>query len=153
MKQSHMGQKPAAAPKEPEWDKVFSDELDQFAAADAWREITQEMRLACTLSRANAHDIRRLVDFRVAYDRAARQVAELGPVLKAKRAKVGQWNPHFSVMQKASVEIRAIEADLGLTPTTRGRAVKAPLTGKKRWTASDEYIEPTGKYYRAPKGG
>jgi hypothetical protein len=48
-----------------------------------------------TLTVANGHATRRLVEFRVQFERASKHVAEHCPVMKAKnkKAKVGQWNP------------------------------------------------------------
>jgi P27 family predicted phage terminase small subunit len=114
-----------------------------MAAQDTWSATIQEMMTAGTLTRANGPAIRRLVDFTIIYARAARHVAESGPVLKAKRAKTGQWNPYFSAMNKASAEIRALEADLGLTPTTRGKSAKVHSRAPRPWVASDEFISPS----------
>jgi hypothetical protein len=44
-------------------------------------------------------------DFRSAaykYERAARHVAEHGAILKASKAKIGQFNPYWAVMKHAS---------------------------------------------------
>ncbi len=132
---------PSGLPVEPNWAEIYSDELDQVAARDAWSTVIREMRDASILAVANGHAIKRMVDFRVQYDRAARHVAESGPVLKAKRAKVGQWNPYFSVMNKASAEIRALEAELGISPTARSKAARV-ATRQRKLVPADEFLNP-----------
>lgn len=131
-------------PPEPEWASLYADELDIAAAREEWGVVLREMRETGTLSVANGHAIRRLVEFRVQYERASRHVAEHGPILKAKRAKVGQWNPYWSVMTKADESIRVLEAELGLAPTRRAKAAKVERKAKTS-RASDAFLRPVSK--------
>lgn len=127
------------APAEPDWSAVYSDVLDVEAASREWGLVVREMRDAGTLAAVNGHAIKRLVEFRVQYERAAKHVAEIGAIRPAKRAKTGQWNPYWTVMRQADEAIRAIEAELGISPVRRGRAVKVQR-GKRTATAADRYL-------------
>ncbi|MEW9837307.1 hypothetical protein ABUE29_18655, partial [Mesorhizobium sp. ZMM04-4] len=59
-------------PVEPDWRSIYDDELDIAEASEQWGVVTREMKDAGTLTVANGHAIRRLVEFRVQYERAAR---------------------------------------------------------------------------------
>lgn len=131
-------------PPEPDWTSIFTDELDIVAARTEWGVAIRELQDAGVLTVANGHAIRRLVEFRVQYERAARHVAEHGAILPAKRAKVGQFNPYWAVMKHADEAIRVLEAELGLAPVRRGKAVKVQRT-KKAARASDAYLKPVAR--------
>jgi P27 family predicted phage terminase small subunit len=134
------------SPPEPDWSSIYADEFDIAAAHHEWGIVIRELRASVTLSVANGHEIRRLVEFRVQYERASNHVAEHGPILKPtnKKAKVGQWNPYWSVMRQANEAIRALEAELGLAPTRRGNATKVNR-GKKTSRAADEFLRPVSE--------
>ncbi|WP_258596653.1 P27 family phage terminase small subunit [Mesorhizobium sp. AR07] len=110
-------------PDEPDWASLYADEFDIAAAHEEWGIVVRELRDAVTLSVANGHAVRRLVEYRVQFERASRHVAEYGPILEptSKKAKVGQWNPYWSVMRQAGEAIRALEAELGLAPVQRDK--------------------------------
>jgi P27 family predicted phage terminase small subunit len=127
-------------PPEPEWSFHYSDGLDVAAARDEWGVVVREMQGAETLSVANEHAIRRLVEFRIQWRRASEHVAEHGPIIPAKTG--GQWNPFWSVMRQADDKIRALEAELGLAPRRRAAAVKTKRR-MNRGTAADDYIGST----------
>jgi P27 family predicted phage terminase small subunit len=129
------------APPEPDWSALFDDDLDRVSAAEHWSATIRELRAEATLTIANGHAIRRLVEFRVQYQRAARHVAEHGAILKASKAKIGQFNPYWAVMKHASDEIRLLEAELGIAPVRRSRATKVKRE-KKSERASDRYLNP-----------
>jgi phage terminase small subunit len=130
-------------PPEPVWRTIFSNEDDLAIATEAWGFVVRELGEAGTLALANGHAIRRLVEFRVQYERASRQVAERGALLPPsnKKTKVGQWNPYWSVMRQAGAEITALEAELGIAPVRRGKAVKVQR-GKKAPRPADAYLKP-----------
>jgi len=96
-----------ALPPEPDWRTVFSNEDDLALATEPWSFATRAMRDAGTIAVENGRAIKRLVEFTIEYERAARQVAESGAILppSSKKTKVGQWNPHWSVMRQAASEI------------------------------------------------
>lgn len=128
-------------PPEPDWASIYMDEFDILEAHEQWTIVVNELRDASTLAVSNGHSIKRLVEFRVQYERSSKHVAEHGPVLKGKRAKVGQWNPHWSVMRQADEVIRVIEAELGIAPARRGKVTKVQR-GKKTSRAADSYLKP-----------
>jgi phage terminase small subunit len=130
-------------PAEPDWSQLFADEFDLALAHAEWGIVTRELHDGGILAVANGHAIRRLVEFRVQYERSAKHVAEKGAILAptSKKAKVGQWNPHWSVMRQADESIRVIEAELGLAPTRRGKTTKV-IRGKKVPRAADNYLRP-----------
>lgn len=129
------------SPNEPDWSSLYSDELDIAQAHQQWTIVLGELRDAGTLALANGHAMKRLVEFRVQYERSSRHVAEHGPVMKGKRAKIGQWNPHWSVMRQADEAIRVIEAELGISPVRRGKATKVERA-KKAPRAADRFLRP-----------
>ncbi len=131
-------------PPEPDWRTLYADEDDIALAERQWGEVTREMREAGTLAAANGHSIRRLIEFRVQYERMARHVAEHGPVIKARRSKVPQYNPHWIVMRQADENIRVAEAELGIAPVRRGKAAKVQR-GKKAPRAADSYLKAVPK--------
>ncbi|GAB4071742.1 P27 family phage terminase small subunit [Ancylobacter sonchi] len=127
------------APPEPDWASLFTDELDIAIARDRWAIVVREMQEAGTLVLANDHAIRRLVDFSVQYERAARQVCEMGTILKARRSRVPQASPYWTVMRQAGEEIRVLEVELGISPVRRGKAQKVQRA-KKAPRAADSYL-------------
>jgi P27 family predicted phage terminase small subunit len=132
-------------PPEPDWAMYFADDLDLLLARETWRTVVAEMREAQILSVGTGHLIYRLVQFRVIYERAARQVAEHGPILKRPRAKVGVWSPWWSVMRQSSEELRQIEAELGISPARRSRAGKVARAKPRGWVPADEFLsKPLG---------
>lgn len=131
-------------PPEPDWSKIYSDGLDVALAHEHWINVVSELRSAGTLAVANGHSIKRLVEFRFQYERASQQVAEVGPVIRAKRTKVPQYNPHWIVMRQADQSITYLEAELGISPTRRGKAVKVQR-GRSSTRASAAYLKSVSK--------
>lgn len=133
----------AGVPPEPDWSDLYSDDLDIAAAHEEWGIVVRELRDAGVLSVANGHAVKRLIQFRVEFERAARQVAEDGSVVKAQRTGVPQHNPYWVVMRQADEAIRVLEAELGIAPTRRGKATQAKRV-KKAQRAADAYLGKTG---------
>lgn len=131
-------------PPEPDWASVYQDVLDQALAHEEWGIVLREMQEMQTIAMANGHAIKRLVMFRIQYERAARDVAENGPVVKAKKTRVPQYNPHWIVMRQADDAIRSLEGELGIAPLRRGRAGKATKKTKVA-RAADRYLRPVAK--------
>ncbi|MER9883111.1 P27 family phage terminase small subunit [Mesorhizobium sp. M0118] len=125
---------------EPDWSAAYPTLSDVADAAEHWRTVTAELAAAGTLADANGHTVRRLVEFRVQYGKSAKHVAEHGALLTSKRAKVGQWNPHWSAMQQADARIVVLESKLGLDPLSRGKTTKV-ARGKKTARAADAYLK------------
>ena len=131
-------------PPEPDWRSIFSDYDDLACASVQWGLVIREMRDSNILTAANGHAIKRLVEFRVQYERAARQVAETGTILKAKRSRVPQYNPHWIVMRQADDNIRVAEIELGISPLRRGKAGKVQRA-KKAARAADNFLKTVPK--------
>lgn len=131
-------------PAEPDWAQLFSDELDIALAHDEWGLVIRSLQEAQTLAIENGHMIERLVMYRVQFTRAARNVAEQGTILKAKRTKVPQVNPYWPIMRQAGEEIRVLEVELGLPPVRRNKAGKVQR-GKKAPRAADRWLKPVSK--------
>jgi P27 family predicted phage terminase small subunit len=128
-------------PPEPNWHNIFAGELDRSFAHQQWNTVIHEMHGGEILSIANGHAIKRLVEFRIQYENASRHVAEHGAILPAAKAKIGQHNPYWSVMRQADEAIKLLEAELGLSPVRRSKAVKI-TRAMKTARASDRYLRP-----------
>jgi P27 family predicted phage terminase small subunit len=127
---------------EPDWFGLYPEHGDAEEAGRQWTAVMADLHAAGTIADANGHTVRRLVEFRVQYWKAAKHVAEHGAILAGnKRAKIGQWNPYWSAMQHADARIVVLEAKLGLDPLSRGKATKV-ARGKKKSRAADAYLKP-----------
>ncbi|MCJ2132462.1 P27 family phage terminase small subunit [Methylobacterium sp. E-045] len=128
-------------PPTPNWSQTFVDEIDLAFAHEEWTGVINEMTGRGILSVANGHAIKRLVEFRVVYDRAARQLAEQGPIIKAATTGVPQINPYWTVMKQADEAVRTAEAELGLSPVRRSKATKVEKKTKVA-RAADAFLKP-----------
>lgn len=131
-------------PPEPDWQQLFVDVLDVAVAHEEWGRVTRELQDNQTLTLANGHMIERLVLYRVQFERASRQVAEVGTIVKAKRTGVPQIHPAWTVMRQAGEEIRILEVELGIPPVRRGKAQKV-VKQKKVERARDAFLKPVAK--------
>ena len=132
------------APPEPDWHSLYADEMDIASAREEWGIVLREMQESGALTVANGNAIGRLVQFRIVFSRASRNVAEAGAVMKAKRTRVPQYNPHWIVMKQSDEAIRVLEAELGISPTRRGKVTKVQRA-KKTTRAADAYLKPVAK--------
>src|SRR3954471_17628871 len=128
-------------PSEPDWSLIYKGADEVAVAHEEWGVVAREMQEAGTLTVANGHAIRRLVEFRVQYERASRIVTRQGTIVPAKRTRVPQINPHWVVMRQADEALKVLEAELGIAPVRRARAVKVKRE-KKIERASDRYLKP-----------
>lgn len=131
-------------PVEPDWSAIFTDDLDLAAAKEHWGEIVAEMRESGTLVVANGHAIRRVVCFRIEWDRSARNIADDGKILRAKRTKTPQINPEWTCLKQATEALTILEAELGLSPRRRNAAGKVQRA-KRKATAADRYLKIVGQ--------
>lgn len=131
-------------PVEPDWTSIYTDEIDVVTAREHWRAIISEMREAGTVVLVNGHSIQRLIQFRLEFDRAARNVAEQGKVIRAKRTKVALINPEWTCMKQAGEAVSDLEAELGLSPRRRNAAGKV-VRAKKTQSAADRYLKPVSR--------
>jgi P27 family predicted phage terminase small subunit len=130
---------PRIEPDEPDWRNIYSDESDIETAHTLWRQVVEDMQEVNTLSLLNGSTIRRLVEFHVQYDRAAKRIAEEGPIVMARRGRNVKQSLYWSVMRQASEEITRLEAELGVTPVRRARAAKV-MKYKGKLRPADEYL-------------
>lgn len=127
---------------EPDWSSLFDDVLDVASASAHWNRVSAELRSRELLASVNGHALQRLVMAYVVYDRAARQVASTGAVMKPRRGNtkaIARVSPHFTVMREAGNDADRIEAELGLSPRRRAAATKAE-NGKKAPRAADRFL-------------
>lgn len=104
-----------------------------------WEAVIADLRRAGTLDRDNGAAIeiyvRNLVRMRV----AERHLGEFGAIVPAPRTGVPMQNPYLAVANRAAEAVAKMAAELGLTPSSRGRVSKAPA-GKRAARASDAYL-------------
>jgi P27 family predicted phage terminase small subunit len=127
---------------EPDWESIFSDELDIGHAKEHWRVITTELSDRQLLSMANGHALQRLVMAYIVYDKAANEVAEHGAVSKPKKGNsraIARVSPNFQVMREMANDAATLEAEFGLAPRRRAAAKKAELN-KKVPRKADVYL-------------
>src|SRR3954449_2737247 len=129
------------APSEPDWSLIYKGADEVAAAHEEWGVVLREMQEAGTITVANGHAIRRLIEFRVQYGRASRIVARQGTIVPAKRTRVPQINPYWVIMRQADEALKVLEAELGIAPVRRARAAKVRRE-KKIERASDRYLKP-----------
>lgn len=127
---------------EPDWLRTYSDVLDLDLARREWADLVAAMTGAKTLAKENAAQMERCVDFRIAYQKAKREVAERGLVIPPKRGSktaIARPSPYWSAMREAANDLDRIEAELGLPPRRRGSATAVdPKKSKPR--AADAYL-------------
>lgn len=131
---------------EPDWDSLFTDELEIAAAKEHWRVITSELKGRQLLAPANAHAIQRLVCAYLMFDRMYQVVAEQGVVSKPRRGNskaISRISPFFTAMREAGSDAASLEAELGISPRRRSAATKAERKQRKE-RASDAYVRQTG---------
>lgn len=131
-------------PPEPDWTGLYEDDFDVAIAREIWGQVIREMRGRDTLAVANGHQIKRYVMACVMHDAAARRVVEQGPVIKAKRSSVPQYNPWWSVLKDADARAASHEAELGISPRRRAGASRVQR-GNKKITAADKYLRPIAR--------
>lgn len=133
--------------QEPDWTSLFSDVMEVAAAHEHWRVLITELRERGLLSSANAHMVQRLVASYTVYDRATRQVAEHGAVVKPKKGSsraIPRLSPYFTAMREANSDATALEAELGVSPRRRSSAGKAERKASLP-RASDRYLKSVAK--------
>lgn len=133
----------AGTPPEPDWSLTFSDAAEIIKAHEEWTAVISELKEAEALTVANGHAIKRLVVFRLLYDRTADTVVEQGAVVPAKRTKVPSHSAHWTVLRQSAEVIAGAEAELGIAPTRRGKLV--PVKRRKaKPRAADAYTSRDG---------
>lgn len=129
----------SGAPPEPDWSVYYSDELDLGFVRLQWRSIINEMKDAQTLCADNGDVIKRLIGLRLEADRQLREMGERGAIRAAKKTRVRQIDPAWTVFKQANEAAAALEAELALSPRRRNSGGKVQRKAK-RLTAADEFI-------------
>lgn len=128
-------------PSEPDWSLIYNGADEVTVAHKEWGVVVREMQEAGTITVANGHAIRRLIEFRVQYERAGRIVARQGTIMPAKRTRVPQINLYWVIMRQADEALKVLEAQLGIAPVRRGRATRVKRE-RKTERLSDRYLKP-----------
>jgi P27 family predicted phage terminase small subunit len=141
----------------PNFALTFDDPDEVDAAIVAWRLIVSSMAEAETLTPVNGRLIENLVLLYALYERAAKEVAANGAVLRPKKGNsraIARVSPHFSAMVKLSADALALESALGLTPRTRGKVTKPARLRPRKSTPADEFLSKGAKVvpFGRPKG-
>ena len=131
-------------PPEPNWRTIFGRKEDREVASEHWAYVISEMRTAEKLAVANQHAIKRLVVAYVNYDRSAKEVARLGPVIKAPKTGAPTYNPWWTTMSNADSQAAALEKQLCIAPRDRNAGGKVQKA-QSRKTASQDYLKPVAK--------
>lgn len=134
----------SGAPPEPDWKVYYSDELDLGFVRVQWRSIINEMRDAQTLCVDNGDVIKRLIGLRLEADRQLREMGENGAIRAAKKTRVRQIDPAWTVFKQASEAAAALEAELALSPRRRNSGGKVQRKAR-RATAADEFLKPVAR--------
>ena len=137
---------PAAAdPPEPDWTRELPGrsqaiQAERIAASRYWGTIVRELRGVNRLAIVNGHAMKRLVVAWLIYDRAQAQVARSGPVVKAPKTGTPMHSPWFTAMTQAGKTAATIEAELAITPRSRGDGDPVPAPPRQRPTGADRYL-------------
>ncbi|MFK4725847.1 phage terminase small subunit [Bradyrhizobium niftali] len=127
----------------PDWALMFDDETEVDAARERWRVIVIEQAERGLLDSTSGALIQRAVTLGILFDRASREVAANGSVIKPKRSSarsISRVSPHFVTMTKLGKELLFLEGHLGMTPATRGRVTRAEARQRRR-SAADEFLK------------
>lgn len=130
-------------PDEPDWTQLFVDELDIRIARQQWRILITELRLAEKLATANYSHIKRTVFHQVMWERAARQVAEVGAVIPKKGRRGPKPNPWWAALKDANAMVATAEAELTITPRRRNNGGK--VQRQKPSVIGGGYLKPVAK--------
>lgn len=127
-------------PLEPDWACRYQLPASRDLAAATWGEITRDLRERQCLSVANGDLIVRLIDFRIGYREAQKEVDEKGPMMTSKEG-TRYANPAVFMMRGLDESIRQLEAELCLSPLRRGKAgkVERRIAAPRR---ADRFLRP-----------
>ena len=112
----------ASLPKvagEPDMPPDFEGDL-----ASEWARVVADLRAAGTLGREIGAAIEIYVRNLVRMRRAEEHVTRFGPIVPAPRTGVPMHNPHLAIANAAAASVARMVAELGLTPSSRGRVTK-----------------------------
>lgn len=135
----------AGDPPEPNWTAAIpgrsqAAQAERLEASRYWGVVVRELRSVDRLATVNGHAVKRLVIAWILYDRAALQVAKTGPVIKAPKTGTPMHSPWYTAMTQAGKTAATIEAELAITPRSRGDGDPIPTPKRPRSIAADQYL-------------
>lgn len=112
---------PAAIPEAPEWLEGISREK--------WDELTEKLAGAQILTELDADVLALYCETWAEYRAATDEIRSGGRVVKAPSG-YPMTSPYVTIRNKALIQLRTLEAELGLTPSARSRLIAAvPAAG------------------------
>ena len=131
-------EQPQVTVRQPNWSEVYEHQIDVDFASDEWAILVSELKSNNTYSPAILHTMERLIHARVAFNQAQRQVGRYGTIVISTKTSNAVQNRYWTIVRQADAIIRAIEAELCISPYRRGKAGKIKAGGGK--TLADQYI-------------
>ena len=104
---------------------------------EEWARVVADLRAMGVLGRENGAVIEIYVRQLLRMREAEAHVAQWGVIVPAPRTGVPMHNPYLSVANAAAKETHRLAAELGLTPSARGRVTKV----------SDGEVDPTDAFF------
>ncbi len=99
------------------------------AAKREWRRVARELHQLGLLTRIDRAALAAYCEAWSAWIEAVQAIQRTGPVVKAPSG-YPILNPHLAVANQAFARMRALLAELGMTPAARSRITVTPLTAE-----------------------
>ncbi|MBX5253330.1 P27 family phage terminase small subunit [Rhizobium sp. NLR4b] len=129
---------------EPDW--LMTVDIRQWGsrrakiASERWKILTQSLARKGLLDVDNDVLIEMAAGAYADWKLAEAHVARNGIMIKAPKTKVMMHNPYKAIADAAMKRVMAAERELGIPPTERGRAEKAPPRSGRKKRAADDYL-------------
>jgi P27 family predicted phage terminase small subunit len=107
---------PPSQPGEPDMPVDFDPEH-----AEEWRKVVDDLKAMNVLGRENGAAVELYVRNLVRMRRCEAHLAQHGPIVAAPRTGVPMQNPYLAIANRAAETVAKMAAELGLTPSARGR--------------------------------
>ncbi|MBX4884029.1 P27 family phage terminase small subunit [Rhizobium sp. YTUHZ045] len=130
--------------EEPNW--LLTVDIRQWGsrrakiASERWKVLTQSLARKGLLDVDNDVLIEMAAGAYADWKLAEAHVARNGIMIKAPKTKVMMHNPYKAIADAAMKRVMAAERELGIPPTERGRAEKAPPRSGRKKRAADDYL-------------
>lgn len=109
-------------------------------ASERWKTLTQSLARKGLLDVDNDVLIEMAAGAYADWKLAEAHVAKYGVMMPAPKTKVLMHNPYKAIADAAMRRVMAAERELGIPPTERGRAEKAPPRSGRKKRAADAYL-------------
>lgn len=129
---------------EPQWHLIYTDALDVNLARQEWARLVADMNMACSYTPSNLHSMERLVFARVIFNQSRRHIVKNGAVLISNETCNVVLNKHWSIVRQADAMIRALEAELCLSPYRRAKVGRVKSVAGT--TAADRYLARANRH-------